>query len=85
MRKADDQFPFPYGDIENLWLLLNDLWLVRENLKVMAAGWPEADAILPPTVFDNGDLDGEIGQSCVWIIKYSFVYGPEWLKWYLTL
>jgi len=36
--------------------------LVRETLKVAAAGWPEADAILPPAVFDNADLFGEIGQ-----------------------
>jgi len=41
-------------------LLLNDLRLVRERLKVMAAVWPEA--ILPPVVFDYADLCGEIGQ-----------------------
>jgi len=37
-------------------LLLNDLRLVHENLKVVAAGWPEAEAILPPAVFGNADL-----------------------------
>jgi len=26
----------------------------------MAAGWPEADAILTPAVFDNAKLYGEI-------------------------
>jgi len=49
--------------------------LVRENLKVVAAGWPETDAILPPAVIDNADLYGEIGQSCISIIKYSFFCG----------
>jgi len=39
----------------------------------MAAGWPEADAILPPAVFDNAGVCGEIGKSCVWIIKYFVV------------
>jgi len=38
------------------------------------AGWPETDAILPPAVFDNTDRYGEIGQSGICIIKYSFVY-----------
>jgi len=51
-------------------LLLNDLQLVRENLKIVAAGWPEADAILLPAGFDNADLYGEVSQSCIWIIKY---------------
>jgi len=40
--------------------LLNDLRLVRENLKAAAAGWLEADAILLPAVFDNADVYGEI-------------------------
>jgi len=39
----------------------------------MAAGWPEINAILPPVVFGNADLYGEISQLCIWIIKYSFV------------
>jgi len=43
-------------------LKINDLRLVRENLNVVAAGKLEADAILPPAVFDNADLCGEIGQ-----------------------
>jgi len=39
--------------------LLNNLQLVRKDLKVVAAGWPKADAILLPMVFDNAD---QIGQ-----------------------
>jgi len=27
----------------------------------MAAGWRKANAILPPTIFDNADIYGEIG------------------------
>jgi len=46
-------------------LLLSDLRLVRENVKVVAAGWPEVDVILPPAVIDNADLYGGIGQSCI--------------------
>jgi len=61
-QKADEQFLFRRSAIG------------CENLKAVAAGWPEANAILPPAVFDNADLHGEIGQSCIWIIKYSFVY-----------
>jgi len=38
----------------------------------MAAGWLEADAILPLSVFDNADLYGEFGQSGIWM-NYSFV------------
>jgi len=56
-------------------LLLNDLRLVCENLKVVAAGWSEADINLPLAVFDNAHLYGEIGQSCIWIINYFFVCG----------
>jgi len=41
----------------------------------VAAGWSEADVILPPAVFDNADLYGEIGQESIWITKYSIVYG----------
>jgi len=48
--------------------------LVRDNLKVVAAGWPEVKAILPPAVFDNADFYGEVSQSSIWIVKYSFVY-----------
>jgi len=43
--------------------------LVRENLKVVAAGWPEADAILPPAVFDNADLYEEIIRESILINK----------------
>jgi len=46
-------------------IVINKLRLVCENLKVMAAGWPKADAILPLVVFDNADLYVEIGQSSV--------------------
>jgi len=75
-------FLFRYGDIENEWLLLNDPWLVRESSGVVAAGWPEANAILLPsvsvdsmeTLFLFSRLYGETSQSGIWIMKYSIVY-----------
>jgi len=35
--KSRRHFPFSYSDIENEWLLLNDLRLVRENSRILAA------------------------------------------------
>jgi len=48
----------------------------------VAAGWPEADAILllsvsedsMETLFLFSGLYGETSQSGIWIMKYSFVY-----------
>jgi len=48
--------------------------LVRE---FQGCGLPEAGGgtMLGPTVFDVADLYEESGQSCIWTVKYSFVYG----------
>jgi len=83
LQKADN---IRHSYTENLWQLLNDLWLVREISRVVAAGWPEANAM---SAFDVADIYGEIGQRGVWINTYSIVYelANGWqllLKLYIT-
>jgi len=45
------------------------------EIKVVADSRSEADTILGPSVFNVAYVYGESGQSRIWIITYSFVYG----------